>query len=186
MPSKILKSPINGTVMEAVILNDGLSAFRCKTSGGHYIPAQCYMEWLERQPARLPHIPKADSSITPDTDSTRTLTCPESGTLMSRYKVGHGFNFTIDRSITGGIWLDRGEWESLENRNFHDEINLIFTAPWQKHIRDQHAHATYEDHLKDALGNDLFESLDHLRQQLSNHPHKNLALSFLSSGATAP
>lgn len=169
--------------MEAVYLESGLEAYRCVDSGGHYIPSQAYLQWLQQQPARLPHLPETAEPAELATDSAKALFCPESGTLMSRFKVGHGFGFSIDRSITGGIWLDGGEWEALRQRNFHDEIHLVFTAPWQKHVRSTHAQATYEETLKGSLGPDLLDRLTALRSELMNHPHKNLALAYLAEKA---
>lgn len=175
-----LKSPIDGETMEMITLGEGLKAFRCKSSGGLYIPAGCYMDWLQSQPARTPHLPGSDAGAEPAGETSDALLCPESGTLMTRYKVGHGFPFSIDRSITGGIWLDGGEWEALRERNFHDEIHLVFTAPWQKQVRDQQAQATYEARLETALGTELVERLRALRSELDGHPHRSLALAFLS------
>ncbi len=179
MPTQELKSPVSGKAMEQVTLESGLQAYRCPTTGGHYITANDYLGWLQQQPARLPHLPANESAVTTDA-STPVRICPESGTLMTRYKVGHGFTFSIDRSITGGIWLDSGEWESLKQRNFHDEIHLVFTAPWQKHIRTANAQATYEETLKSTLGQDFLDRLTALRMELMDHPHRNLALSYLA------
>lgn len=109
------------------------------------------------------------------------LFCPETGTLMTRWKIGHGFSFAIDRSITGGIWLDRGEWEALEARNFHDEIHLVFTAPWQKQVRSAHSQETYLATLKSTLGTDLVGQVSALRETLQNHPHRSMALAYLMS-----
>lgn len=178
MPTHELKSPVSGKTLEAVILESGLNAYRCPESGGLYITANDYLGWLQQQPARLPHLPANETTVTSDANSTVKI-CPESGTLMTRYKVGHGFTFSIDRSITGGIWLDSGEWEALKQRNFHDEIHLVFTAPWQKHIRTAQSLASYEETLKSALGQDFFDRLTSLRLELADHPHRNLALSYL-------
>jgi hypothetical protein len=115
--------------------------------------------------------------------SAQALICPESGTLMTRFKVGHGFPFAIDRSITGGVWLDGGEWEALRHRNFHDEIHLVFTAPWQKQVRTERAQATYEATLRSALGDDLLDRLTALRAELLDHPNKSLALAYLAEKA---
>lgn len=177
------KSPVSGKLMEPVSLESGLQAFRCPQTGGHYITSGDYMQWLQQQPARLPHLPGSKESADPTPDAPRALICPESGTIMTRYKVGHGFNFSIDRSITGGVWLDGGEWEALKERNFHDEIHLVFTAPWQKHVRSAQAQATYEETLANALGGGLLEKLTALRAELLDHPHRNLALSYLSEKA---
>ncbi len=164
--------------MQPVVLENGLEAFHCERSGGHYITSQAYLQWLQQQPARLPHLPVDRVELS--SDSPTVLICPESGTLMSRFKVGHGFTFSIDRSITGGVWLDGGEWEALKQRNFHDEIHLVFTAPWQKQVRTEQAQMTYETTLKSSLGGDLLDRLTALRAELMDHPHKNLALAYLA------
>lgn len=175
-----LKSPITGKPLTPVNLTENLQAYQCADTGGHYIPAVCYMSWLEKQEARLPQLPETSSPLESEMDPSSARICPETGTLMTRYKVGHGFAFSIDRSITGGIWLDGGEWEALRQRNFHDEINLVFTAPWQKQVRDQHAQATYEERLQSALGADLVARLQALRTELADHPHRSLALGYFN------
>ena len=183
MQHSVLKSPISGKPMEAVLLESGLEAYRCVDSGGHYIPSQAYLRWIQQQPARLPHLPKSAELAELAVDSSKTLFCPESGTLMSRFKVGHGFVFSIDRSITGGVWLDGGEWETLRQRNFHDEIHLVFTAPWQKQVRTTQAQAIYEQTLRASLGQDLLDRLTLLRTELLDHSHRNLALAYLAEKA---
>ena len=171
-----LTSPITGKVMTPVTLEVGLRAYQCEDSGGHYIPAASYMQWLGKQPARLPHLPESGSN--PEIDSNAALLCPETGTLMARLKVGHGFPFTIDRSITGGIWLDAGEWEALKQRNFHDEIHLVFTLPWQKQVRTRQAQDAHHARLEVALGKELLQRIESLREDLGKHPHRSLALAF--------
>lgn len=186
MNEPILNSPITHKPMVPVTLESGLQALRCPDSGGHYITANAYMLWLIQQPARLEHLPqKSAAAAHAHEDSTEVLVCPESGTLMSRYKVGHGFGFSIDRSITGGVWLDGGEWEALRERNFHDEIHLVFTAPWQKQVRDDRAMDVYEAKLKSSLGEDLLCRLTELRRELASHPHRNLALSYITNRANS-
>ncbi len=180
MQSPLLKSPVSGKPMTPVLLETGLAAHHCEDTGGHYITSQAYLTWLQQQPARLPHLPAPADSTELTADSTKPLFCPESGTIMTRFKVGHGFRFSIDRSITGGVWLDGGEWESLRERNFHDEIHLVFTAPWQKQVRNSQAQAVYETTLESSLGKDLLDRLTGLRDELMEHPHRNLALSYLS------
>lgn len=166
--------------MERITLESGLHAYRCPTTGGHYITTADYMGWLQQQPARLPHLPKTDFTSVLTSKQTSALICPESGTIMQRFKVGHGFEFAIDRSIAGGVWLDNGEWEALKERNFHDEIHLVFTAPWQKHVREDQAQEAYYSMLKSTLGIELFERLDALKTELADHPQRNPALAFLT------
>lgn len=108
-----LKSPITGKPLSPVNLTEGLQALQCADSGGHYIPAVCYMTWLEKQEARLPQLPESSAPLESEMDPSSVRICPESGTLMTRYKVGHGFAFTIDRSITGGIWRHLARWRRV-------------------------------------------------------------------------
>jgi hypothetical protein len=56
MQSLQLKSPVAGKLMEPVLLENGLEVFHCIDMGGHYIPAQAYLQWLKQQPAHLPHL----------------------------------------------------------------------------------------------------------------------------------
>jgi hypothetical protein len=176
----ILKSPVTGNPMSHVILDDGLDAWHCVDSGGHYIPAVCYMRWLEKQPARLPQVPASTNTAPAADDPESARMCPETGTIMTRCRVGHGFGFSVDRSITGGIWLDGGEWEALQARNFHDELHLVFTSPWQKRVRDERAQAAYEARLVETLGADLCDRLRALRTELADHPDRSMALAFLT------
>ncbi|TLD72597.1 hypothetical protein FEM03_00535 [Phragmitibacter flavus] len=175
-----IKSPISGQTMERVTLEEGLTAFRCTQSGGHYIPATAYWNWLKRQPERLPHFPDGGDALDLSQDTATPLFCPETGTLMTRFRVGHGFPFSINRSITGGLWLDGGEWEALRQRNFHDELHLIFTAPWQRAVRGSEARAVYEQRLKETLGESLLAQLTELRDALEDHPHHSLAIAYLT------
>lgn len=181
MSEPTLKSPVSGETMVHVILGNGLQAHRCPQSGGHYITSQAYMHWLQQQPARLAHLPAANDAPPAREEHDGVLFCPETGTLMTRWKIGHGFSFAIDRSITGGIWLDCGEWEALEARNFHDEIHLVFTAPWQKQIRSAHSQETYLGTLEETLGADLLSQVSALREALQNHPHRSMALAYLQA-----
>ena len=98
---------------------------------------------------------------------------------MIRYKVGHGFHFSIDRSITGGIWLDKGEWEALRARNFHDEIHYIFTESWQKNaIRDENER-NYKNRLYQELGDEFMSELTQLKSVIMNHPQREKIIAFL-------
>lgn len=130
-------SPVDSkSRMNRVELEPGLVAYRCPASGGHWLPYQNYWRWLSQQPGRLPHLPPGgDRNYKVESeDSHKVKLCPETGTLMTRYKVGHGFQFSVDRSAAG-IWFDVNEWEALRSRNFHDEVHLIMTAPWQAKVR---------------------------------------------------
>jgi len=110
------------------------------------------------------------------------LLCPETNTIMLRYRVGHGFKFTIDRSQTGGIWLDAGEWEMLKARQFHDELHLVFTAPWQRKAREVMVAEQVEKRMVERFGLELYGDLKALKAKLETEElveYRDYALAFL-------
>lgn len=103
---------------------------------------------------------------------------------MTRYKVGHGFQFTIDRSITGGIWLDAGEWDALRQRNFHDELNLIFTQSWQHNILREDQQRSRRQRMEERFGTDLLNRIDALKTELQAHANGDELLAYLMEHKT--
>jgi hypothetical protein len=176
-----MKSPVGSRKrLQSVLLEDNLIAYRCPESGGHYIPAVSYMRWLSKQPARLPNLPSSDAPQQEEQVSERACLCPETDTIMTKYAVGHGFPFKIDRSITGGIWLDSGEWEALRRRNFHDELHFIFTEPWQRGVILDSNLVSSLNRLKERIGADLLERMEAFRKEIDAHPHRAEILAYLN------
>ncbi len=135
--SQKMRSPVaNRKQMNRVQLEEGLAAYQCPETEGIFLPVASYFRWLGRQPERLPQLPSSgDAAQEAPVDSGEAKICPESGQLMQRYSVGHGFAFHIDRSPSGSLWFDKGEWEALKKRQYHDDLHLIFTSPWQDKVR---------------------------------------------------
>ena len=180
-----MNSPVaENAVLEREELEPGLVVHRCPESRGVFIPADSYWHWLRRHPKRLPHlsVDAAEPVEIPGASATdgKAKRCPISGTLMVRCRVGHGFGFHLDRSETGGIWLDGGEWEQLRARNFHDKLHLMFAAPWQRKVREDEQNAGLEKRLRERLGEDLHDCLCELKSRLAGHPARSEALAFLS------
>ena len=175
-----MKSPVGKRcVMQKTNLEDGLVAYECPDTKGIYITLEGYWNWLKKQPERLAHLPVGDEGSCVIETEAKAKICPESGTIMMRCKVGHDFDFYIDRSRTGGVWLDAGEWESLKSRNFHDELHLIFTEPWQQQVRDQQAQKMTAKMLDEKLGAELLLEIENIKSKLKDHPHKDFAIAYL-------
>ena len=175
-----MRSPVAGRkTMEREALEEGLPVFRCVETGGIFIPSGTYWNWLHKQPDRLPRLPEPSSEPPIEEESSSIKICPETGTFMVRYKVGHGFDFHIDRSVSGSIWLDSGEWEALKERQYHDELHLVFAAPWQREILEQELEENEAQRLNERLGPELIEKLDALKNDLDGHPHRMQALAYL-------
>lgn len=182
MFAPIMQSPLaHHKRLERVELEPGLIAFRCPETGGHWIPAQNYWRWRSTLPATavVEEESHAAAPVPVSEYDGAVKLCPESGTVMMRYRVGHGQSFRIERSHTGGIWLDGGEWEALCSGHLQNSIHLIFTAPWQKAVRQQELNEHQQAHLRERLGGELFEKLQALRLDLAEHPQRSAALAFL-------
>ena len=98
---------------------------------------------------------------------------------MLRYKVGHGFSFSIDRSPNGGIWFDAGEWEALREHQFHDELHLIFTLPWQNQVRREENEARLEDIFRQRIGEEAFTKTKEFHTWLQTQPETSPILAYL-------
>lgn len=178
-----MKSPAaSSATLQKVELESDLLAWQCPETKGHYLPAACYWRWLSKHPERLPQIPLDDHESATEEQPEAVRICPESGLPMQRYRVGHGFRFLVDRSPTGGIWLDEGEWEALRARNFHDELHLIFTQPWQRKARHEEQERQLNELLKSRVGEDAFQRASAFRDWLKDHPDANALLGFVSNG----
>ncbi len=168
--------------LESVELEPGLTAFRCPQTGGHWIPAQNYWSWRSKLPAEAAAEAAHAENATPVSEFDDVVKlCPESGTVMTRYRVGHGQPFRVERSHTGGIWLDGGEWEALCAGHLQSSMHLIFSAPWQKAVRQQASDASHLEHLRERLGAELLEKLQSLRAELAQHSQRSAALAFLNA-----
>lgn len=176
-----MQSPVaNKKQMIRVDLEEGLSVFQCPETSGIFLPITSYVRWLGKQGDRLPHLLPADSSDEElIEDSSGVKLCPESGQIMQRYRVGHGFSFYIDRAPSGSLWFDKGEWESLRQRQFHDELHLIFTSPWQDRVREEERLESERALLQQRLGEPLLTKLEELGDILGGHEYQNMALAHL-------
>jgi len=154
-------------------IEPGLFAYTCPQSGGVWIPLQSYLDWKEHH-GHDPAAPPPDYASALSDDSKRpTLICPESGNLLIRYKVGHGLHFHIDVSPkTGGIWLDRGEWEALKSKGLHIELNHIFTTSYQQRIRTQEREEALENLFRKQIGDEDYSKVVGIKQWLARHPKR--------------
>jgi Zn-finger nucleic acid-binding protein len=168
-----MHSPIHSDVtLQPKEIEPGLSAYECPKSGGVWIPLQSYLNWKETRPEQAAALPRGYTPVADDSKQ-RALLCPESGRVLIRYRVGHGLHFHVDRSSeTGGMWLDPGEWEALKSKGLHTELNLIFTAPYQRHIRAAEYEEALERAFRERIGHDDFQKVVEIKQWIAGHPKR--------------
>jgi Zn-finger nucleic acid-binding protein len=170
-----MQSPIySDTTMLLREIEPGLTAYECRKSGGFWIPLQSYTAWQEKHPSRQTDAStSANTPVVQDDSARRALICPESGRLLLRYRVGHGLPFHIERSpATGGIWLDKGEWEALKSKGLHVSLHLIFTASYQRQVRSAEYGATLKETFRDRIGAADFAKVAEFGAWLANHPKR--------------
>ena len=179
-----MRSPVSPEVdLQSKEIEPGLLGYECPQSGGYWIPLQAYEQWKANQPplaetASLP--PDQAVSVGPDPKRT-ALICPESGVVMLRYKAGQGLPFHIDRSpATGGVWLDRGEWQALKQRGLHMELNLIFTASYQRDLRSAEYAQSLEKVFQERIGQADFQRVAEFKEWISRHPKHRDIMCYLS------
>ena len=172
------------TELEPKEIEPGLSAYVCPKSGGIWIPLPSYLEWQAKQKGETGVAPKKPvTAPAPAEDAQRkALFCPESGRLMIRYKVGQGFNFHIEVSpVTGGVWLEKGEWEALKSKGLHVALNHIFTASYQRKVRAADYLSVLDQAFRDRIGQADFKKISDFKAWLDKHPKRADICHYLSN-----
>jgi len=169
-----MHSPVHpDTAMQLREIEPGLSVYECPKSGGLWIPLQAYLTWKEQQPEAAKVSPDTGMPVLQDDSGQRALICPESGRLLIRYGVGHGLQFHIDQSpATGGVWLDKGEWEALKSKGLHVSMNLIFTAAYQRQLRSTEYVQKLAETFRDRIGAADFSKVAEFEAWLARHPRR--------------
>ena len=176
-----MNSPIfPDTLMELREIEPGLCVYECPKSGGFWIPLQAYLAWREKHQKSSEAHSDGPLPVLLDDSRQRALVCPESGRLLIRYGVGHGLSFHVDRSpATGGVWLDKGEWEALKSKGLHGSLNLIFTAPYQHQVRSDEYDQALKETFRERIGTADFAKVSEFGAWLASHPKRRDIYSYL-------
>jgi Zn-finger nucleic acid-binding protein len=169
-----MHSPIYpDTPMQLREIEPGLEVYECPKSGGLWIPLQSYLTWKERNPQTTPTPVNGPAPVLQDDSKQRALICPESGRLLLRYRVGHGLQFHLERSpATGGMWLDKGEWEALKSKGLHVTLHLVFTASYQRQLRTSEYAQTLTETFRERIGTADFAKVAEFGAWLAGHPSR--------------
>lgn len=153
-----------------------MRTLQCSNCEGHWLQSYHYWTWLsDRDSEIVPEWNSEPEELQPR-DTAEAKICIECGKLMSRFRVGKGMEFYLDRcGYCAGIWFDRHEWETLKSRKIHDVIHKIFARPWQREI----VQIDYDNRLKETIGPDKFQNLKSLKSWLDHDPNRGLILGYL-------
>lgn len=174
-----MKCPACSRPLRPQTLERGLRAQHCFACGGNWISVKAYRSWWLHHQVNLPEKAAIELVQELPAEPPYPLHCPECDYLMSRARVGHGIQFTLDRCRNcGGIWLDGREWEALRRRNLHDDLHLIFSAEWQSELSAEEEKLREERELEEELGDDYARLLE-VRSWLDQHPKRSLLFQLL-------
>jgi len=177
-----MKCPVcKENTLGQIILLEGLPGRQCSNCQGVSIPSNAYLTWRRTLGHEFP--PKEGViDIDPSWEVKELKFCPDCGHIMARYKVLPDTELYIDRCRNcNGIWLDQHEWEVLIDRNLHDNLNELFTRPWQDNLRAAETKNHLDRIYLEKLGGVDYENLKQVREWLVNHPMRGMLLAFLQA-----
>jgi Zn-finger nucleic acid-binding protein len=100
---------------------------------------------------------------------------------MTRYRVGHGASFVLDRcAACGGVWLDANEWETLKTLDLSEQMHQAFSAAWQAENLRQERAAHAIRRLRQLLGESDFDKLNRDLQWIDTHRQRPVILDHLT------
>ena len=168
-----------GTLRPAYL--DGLFASHtCDHCDGNWIYLSDYLAWLDKEGAEI-NLDDSDISVNAD-ESKRALLCPKTGTLMLKYRIAKDTDHKLDLSPSvNGIWLDKGEWELLKQSGLAKQLNKIFTAPWQRQIKESRAQDVFKELYKKEFGEENYEKILAFREWLEKQEKKAAMLAYLAA-----
>ena len=162
-------------------LEKDLSANACNKCGGHWIPSDKYLHWIEKHGSMLPEQPPFDEISFQVEDKMQAKLCPNCGRILIKYRVGHGLDFFLDHcNSCNGVWLDKHEWNVLKSRNLHHEIHRIFTTSWQKQIREEEVLKSLEKLYTEKFGKEDYDEIKRIRQWIRQHSQRSALLAYLN------
>ena len=157
-----------------------LPNYQCSSCEGRWIKIDAYLHWLSRSNHVNDVASNDDDFVVVDTK--KVLICPETGSLMLKFKVSNQLDCHIDySSVCAGIWLDAGEWELLKQSGLLGQLNQIATDTWQSRMRKERAEQVFEDKYEKLFGEDNHQRLKELKQWLDQQDKKREMLAYLSS-----
>lgn len=161
-------------------LDAGLPSFKCGSCAGNWVRGGSYWQWLRAHGENLPERGEPLPGVEVPPEDRRAKLCPECHTSMFRYTVGHGLGFGLDQCpACKGIWFDAAEWETLRERNLHDDINAVFTAPWQAEVSREERRRRLEQLYTRRFGAEDFAEVRRVREWLDASPRKDELLAYL-------
>lgn len=166
--------------LEPTKLEDGLPVMGCAGCHGVFLSLLHYRDWVEHFPHDDMVVP--EGQIETDSNNRMALHCPKCGKIMTKFSVtGHLSNRLDLCSSCDEAWLDSGEWRLLKSLALGDKLPKIFTAQWQRHVREEKMELSRFERLQKLVGDEDAEKADDIRQWLKDNKNKSAIVRFLAA-----
>jgi Zn-finger nucleic acid-binding protein len=179
-----MECPVDGGALSRVELEPGapsLPGFTCGRCSGHWLRFGDYLNWRERQSRDVPEAPPEERTEVAEGAGGRARRCPDCGYLLTRYRVGRGVGFALDRcGNCNGVWLDAGEWAALRGRGLHDNVHQMFGPGWQFAAQTEARQRSVESQFERQLGDDLVRARE-FADWVAGHPRRSEILAYVQS-----
>ncbi len=167
--------------LEPIQLLQELPAHQCSRCEGIFLSSIQYWDWLKSQKDLEPEIPLDDTDVVRVEENSARL-CPDCGHLLTHYKVWPDVPFYLDScGHCNGTWLDKNEWQTLQEHHLHNRLNLFMTRPWQQKIRAEEGRHQMDKIYRQRFGDDDYARIQEIRNWLNSHPEHSALLAFLMS-----
>jgi Zn-finger nucleic acid-binding protein len=168
--------------LQQIALEPGLPAYACPACEGIWIASTHYWEWLDKHGPTLPEKPACAAPPLPVVETRRAKICPGCGHILIKYRVGHDITFSLDQcGHCNSFWFDKNEWQVLKSRNLHDEVHKMFTAPWQRRIREEESRRTWQQIYTERFGEQDYADIRRIKAWIDQHPERQSLLAYLVS-----
>lgn len=141
-----------------------------------------YLIWLKTQSPGTFDLTRLNNPdvLLSDSSSSKPRFCPDCGHFMRSYLISSKIKFHLDRcNQCNGIWFDNKEWDALKAIDLHDELNQVFTIPWQRRIQNEISASKLRDMYLDRFGEDDYSKIKAIREWLLNNPNRNALIAYL-------
>jgi Zn-finger nucleic acid-binding protein len=177
----IKKCPVCKETLQDFTLEEGLPAQKCPSCDGVWVSSNPYLTWLRQHGMDLPEKKILDDDLT-SRDIKELKICPDCGHILSPFQVLSSPKLFLDHcGHCNGVWLDKGEWKSLVDRNLHDNLNSFFTRPWQARVQEDNTFGVMDKLYREKFGEADYERVRQFREWLKDNPHRPILLAYLQA-----
>lgn len=164
------------------MIAEGLSARGCQRCDGALVDLVTYRSWAEQQ--GIDTIDTVGKSETAVDDSRSAVLCPHCERIMTKFRVSSETDNRLDFCNHCDVaWLDRGEWNQLQEMGLRSHLGSVFSEPWQRRVRESTSMRLSEQHLEARFGDD-FDRIRAFKTWLESRPDRDDIVGWLAFSAS--